>query len=264
MLDEMGIKLIGWPTPGASVVPAAAAAVEHEQASDPAAAQPTPRRVVQTQSAPVSAAEAAPAAALAQPSRSPPVNAPRPSAPMSGAGAGATVLAEPPRRLDRASGTAQGGWLIVADMPPGPDGRHGEPFAGDAGQLFEQMLRALRLRDGALPVHLMRTHRGVASGQPASPAPLPQAFAEALSALSPRVVLAMGPLAAQNLLGRADPLGKLRGRAEPLPVASADGSGSGPAPWVVATYHPAYLLRNPADKGRAWADLCLAASRFDA
>ncbi len=62
----------------------------------------------------------------------------------------------------------------------------------------------------------------------------------------------MGPLAAQSLMQSADPLGKLRGRAVPL--------GTGDAQ-VVATYHPAYLLRNPADKARAWADLCLAAEQ---
>ena len=63
----------------------------------------------------------------------------------------------------------------------------------------------------------------------------------------------MGPLAAQSLMQSRDPLGKLRGRA--VPLASANGVP------VVATYHPAYLLRNPADKARAWADLCLAAEQ---
>jgi len=80
-----------------------------------------------------------------------------------------------------------------------------------------------------------------------------EAFGEHAAALAPRVVLAMGPLAAQSLMQSGDPLGKLRGRAVPL------GEQGGAV--VVATYHPAYLLRNPADKARAWADLCLAAEQ---
>lgn len=169
------------------------------------------------------------------------------------------MLVDAPRRLyaeasaEAAAEAAQGGWLVVADMPPEADGRHGEPFAGDAGKLLDNMLRALQLHDGKTPVHLMRTHRGVGAGQPGSPRPMDEAFAEHAAALAPSLVLAMGPLAAQSLMQSADPLGKLRGRAVPLPSASG-------VP-VVATYHPAYLLRNPADKARAWADLCLAAEQ---
>jgi uracil-DNA glycosylase len=108
----------------------------------------------------------------------------------------------------------------------------------------------------------------VASGQPASPAPIGEALAAALAGLAPRVVLAMGPLAAQSLLQKAEPLGKLRGRVEALPDSLLDPQSAAPqpgaAPRLVATYHPSYLLRNPADKARAWADLCLAAAQFDA
>jgi uracil-DNA glycosylase family 4 len=170
------------------------------------------------------------------------------------------VLVEAPCRLyaDASAQDVQGGWLVVADMPPEADGRHGEPFAGDAGRLLDNMLRALKLHDGRTPVHLMRTHRGVAAGQPGSPRAMDEAFGEHAAALAPRVVLAMGPLAAQSLMQSGDPLGKLRGRA--VPLAGAD-TGAGAGASVVATYHPAYLLRNPADKARAWADLCLAAEQ---
>jgi len=152
---------------------------------------------------------------------------------------------------------ATGGWLVVADMPPGADGRHGPPLAGDAGRLLDQMLRALRLHTGAAPVHLLRAHRAVA-GMPASgdEADFDGAFERWAAPLAPRLVLAMGPLSAQRLLGRQEPLGRLRGQAQPLPALGADVQ-------VVATYHPAYLLRNGADKARAWADLCLAAAQFE-
>jgi DNA polymerase len=65
--------------------------------------------------------------------------------------------------------------------------------------------------------------------------------------LQPRIILAMGRFAVQSLLGSAEPIGKLRGRAHHYMGVP-----------VVVTYHPAYLLRNLADKAKAWADLCLA------
>jgi DNA polymerase len=67
--------------------------------------------------------------------------------------------------------------------------------------------------------------------------------------VQPQVILAMGRFAVQTLLGSDEAIGKLRGRLH-------DWHG---VPLVV-TYHPAYLLRQPADKARAWDDLCLAAT----
>jgi len=231
MLDEMGIKL-WWPVAAPVEAPVAAHAPSPRIAPEKAAAEPVAVR--------------APAPAT------PPVAAPPVAARPAVAPAGASVLIDAPRRLFGPE--AAGGWLIVADMPPELDGRHGEPFAGEAGRLFEAMLRALQLQAGAVPVHLMRTHRGVASGQPGSPRPIADGFAEAAPAA--QVVLAMGPLAAQSLLQSAEPLGRLRG--QPVRIAMP---GWEDVP-VVVTYHPAYLLRNPADKARAWADLCLAAAQL--
>jgi uracil-DNA glycosylase family 4 len=247
MLDEMGVK-VWWPMAELAEPPPdaqAAASPAGETAAVAGADAPAPARP-RVAAAPARAAAAAPVSAPVAPARAP-------VAPTRGA----TVLVEAPHRLYGDEGAPQGGWLIVADMPPELDGRHGEPFAGDAGRLLDNMLRALQLQAGATPVHLMRTHRGVASGQPASPRPLAEGFAESAAALAPRVVLAMGPLAAQSLLQSGDPLGKLRGRAVPLDwIPTMQGVP------VVATYHPAYLLRNPADKARAWADLCLAAEQL--
>jgi uracil-DNA glycosylase family 4 len=251
MLDEMGVK-VWWPVPEATE---AAEAVEAAPAALEAAA-PTEDAPVAVERIEAERPAAAPAP-VARPAAAP-APAVRPVAsPLS---QGAAVLVDAPCRLyaDGPDATAdvQGGWLVIADMPPEADGRHGEPFSGDAGRLLDNMLRALKLHDGRTPVHLLRTHRGVAAGQPGSPRPMDEAFGEHAAALAPRVVLAMGPLAAQSLMQSGDPLGKLRGRA--VPLASAGG-----AP-VVATYHPAYLLRNPADKARAWADLCLAAEQHTA
>lgn len=237
MLDEMGVKLFWWRQPEAVEVPVPEAPVARAE--------------------PVIEPEAPPLPVAAPPRAAAVVAAPAPVAQRTPAAAthGASVLAEAPRRLGGEPAATQGGWLIVADMPPALDGRHGDPFDGDAGRLLHNMLNALQLHGGALPVHLMRTHRGVASGQPDSPRPIAEALAESAAALAPRVVLAMGPLAAQSLMQSGEPLGKLRGRVLPMDLPGL------PALPVVASYHPAYLLRNPADKARAWADLCLAAEQ---
>ncbi|MDM0027555.1 uracil-DNA glycosylase family protein [Variovorax saccharolyticus] len=234
MLDEMGIKLPWWRQS------------EPEPVTEPPAARPEAAEAV----APEPPAATRPIAAPAVAAPAPPVHR-APAATLQGA----AVLAEAPRRLCGDPAASQGGWLIVADMPPELDGRHGEPFEGEAGRLLHAMLNALQLHGGAAPVHLMRTHRGVASGQPGSPRPIDEALADGIAPLAPRVILAMGPLAAQSLMQSGDPLGRLRGR-----VVQLQRPGLPPLP-LVASYHPAYLLRNPADKGRAWADLCLAATQ---
>ncbi len=243
MLDEMGVK-VWWPTAKA----VAPTVVE----TPPAVALPTPAATAaQPAMAPLASPSPAPAAARAPA----PVAA---AAPATAARSASAVRIDTPRRLYAVDGQATGGWLIVADMPPESDGRQGEPFDGDAGRLLDNMLRALRLHVGDAPVHLVRTHRAAVGAAADSALGFDEAFAAQAAALAPRIVLAMGPLAAQSLLQSADPLGKLRGRAMAV-------AGSAPLADVplVATYHPLYLLRNPADKGRAWADLCLAAATLE-
>ncbi|MEJ8857783.1 uracil-DNA glycosylase [Variovorax robiniae] len=244
MLEEMGVK-VWWPAEPAAestAEPGARVAAPAPGLAQPALAGGRPE-----------APRAAPAEVAPRPSPAAPTAVAPAPAPASRASAGEEVTQiEPPQRL-YGGPAAQGGWLIVVDMPPQPDGRHGEPFAGEAGRLLDNMLRALQLDTGAVPVHLMRTHRGAtASASPSQP--FAQSFDGHLAAVAPRMVLAMGPLAAQCLLRRNEPIGKLRGQADGLPGASGV--------QVVATYHPAYLLRNRGDKAKAWADLCLAAARF--
>jgi DNA polymerase len=232
MLDEMGVK-VWWPEAEAEAV--AAEIATETIASLASGVGATARSGIEVPSA-------APATAR-------PIAAPAATA---DAGAGLWLEAQP-QRLYAANAPSQGGWLIVADMPPGADGRHGAPFAGDAGRLLDNMLRALQLDRGPLPVHLLRLHRGAPATDGQSQ-PLAAGIAAQAEALAPRLVLALGPLAAQQLLGSAEPLGKLRGRVGAL--------AARPDVMVVASYPPAYLLRNQADKARAWADLCLAAAQL--
>lgn len=240
MLDEMGIKLFWWPKTEAGEAQAVPE-VHPPVVAD--AGEPTRSRL-DVAAIPVQRAPVIPPVAPAVATR----------APVAATHGAAAVLSDAPRRLYASEAAPQGGWLVIADTPPELDGRHGDPFSGDAGRLLDNMLRALQLHDGGTPVHLMRTHRGVASGQPESPRPLGEALADCVPVLAPRLVLALGPLAAQSLMQSGDPLGKLRGRV--VPVALLPGLEAVP---IVASYHPVYLLRNPVDKARAWADLCLAA-----
>ena len=73
--------------------------------------------------------------------------------------------------------------------------------------------------------------------------------------VGPRLLLAVGRIAAQNLLGTTSALGRLRGEVHRLPELDLP---------VVVTYHPAYLLRTPRDKAKAWTDLRLAAATVQA
>jgi uracil-DNA glycosylase len=147
-------------------------------------------------------------------------------------------------------GDPRADWLIVGEAPGENEDLQGEPFVGQAGKLLDNMLKAL---------HLTR-HKQVYIANvlkcrpPANRNPLPEEVAQCepflrrqIVLLQPRIIVAMGRFAVQTLLRSNDPIGKLRGRIHRYQETP-----------VVVTYHPAYLLRNPADKARAWDDLCLA------
>ncbi|KQV53502.1 hypothetical protein ASC95_12280 [Pelomonas sp. Root1217] len=147
----------------------------------------------------------------------------------------------------------QAQWLVVTDPPDEGDDASGEAFGGDAGRLLDRMLSAAgqrRTGDEATafvtPIVKCRPPRGRAP-QPGELDACEAVLARQAELLRPRVVLAMGLQAARRLTGLTEPLGRLRGRVHrwrDLPV--------------IVTYHPAYLLRSPADKAGAWDDLCLA------
>jgi len=147
----------------------------------------------------------------------------------------------------------QAPWLLVTDPPDEADDASGEALGGDAGRLLDRMLLAAdqrRTGDAATafvtPLVKCRPPRGRAP-QPAELDACAAVLARQAELLRPRLVLAMGERAARRLTGLAEPLGRLRGRAHQwrgLPL--------------VVTFHPAYLLRSPADKAGAWDDLCLA------
>lgn len=141
-------------------------------------------------------------------------------------------------------------WLVLATAPNADDEAQGRPLAGAPGQLLDNMLKAINVAPQA-QAYVTTLVKCRPQGDRAP-------TAEELAACRPylerelalagsRAVITLGHTAAKGLLGAAA-RGKVL-RLEQIPV--------------VATYHPADLLRKPEDKARAWADLCLARAAFD-
>jgi DNA polymerase len=146
--------------------------------------------------------------------------------------------------------------MVIGEAPGAEEDRRGEPFVGRAGQLLDAMLRAIGL-SRAENVYIANVLK---SRPPNNRDPRPEEVAACLPYLQrqielvrPRLLLAVGRIAAQNLLGTEESLSRLRGRVHRF--------GELNTPLVV-TYHPAYLLRNPADKRKAWEDLKFARNVF--
>ena len=178
-------------------------------------------------------------------------------------------------------GARQADWMVVGEAPGETEDQRGEPFVGPAGQLLDAMLAAIGLsrqagnamNNIAVGVDSTRTcgqkdqetaskdqKKGVYIANllkcrpPANRNPQPDEIAQCepylrrqVALVQPRIILAMGRFAVQSLLNTDEPIGRLRGRAHHYQGVP-----------VIVTYHPAYLLRAPHDKAKAWADLCLA------
>ncbi len=145
-------------------------------------------------------------------------------------------------------GNLQAQWLIVGEAPGAEEDRQGEPFVGRAGLLLNSMLRAIGLaREQVFIANVLKCR------PPGNRDPAAQEAAECLpyleqqiALLKPKIMLAVGRISAQNLLRTGVTLGRLRQQVHRF--------GSAQVPLVV-TYHPAYLLRTPTDKRKAWEDL---------
>ncbi len=141
--------------------------------------------------------------------------------------------------------------FVVGEAPGAEEDKRGEPFVGRAGQLLNAMLAAIGLpRETVYIANILKCRPpGNRDPRPDEVACCEPYLARQIALVRPRLILAAGRIAAQNLLGVDTPIGKLRGRlhaygAEEIPV--------------VVTYHPAYLLRSPDEKRKAWQDLLTA------
>lgn len=150
-------------------------------------------------------------------------------------------------------GNRQADWMIIGEAPGAEEDRQGEPFVGRAGQLLNEMLRAVGLaRESVFIANILKCR------PPRNRDPLPaevtacEAWLQRqIELVDPRLILAVGRIAAQNLLKTEASIGKLRGKVHSF--------GEHGIPLVV-TYHPAYLLRSPTEKRKSWQDLQMARS----
>lgn len=294
MLADMGVA-VPWPGP---VVPESATEVQRPRLARPAFAAPAPSPQA---SAPVMAPApmAAPVVARAVPA---PVSAPLERAErMEGqpvlvgevvggvaaldwralesaaASCGACSLCATRQRVAFGAGpvpvpVAQAQWLVVGDAPGEHDDASGDSFSGPAGQVLDSVLRAASLSRSGQGVYAGRALAGaylthlIKCRPPGNRPPEADEVSRCLpylerqiALLQPRIIVVVGRLTAQALLAptvpdvQTRPLGQLRGvvhRYRGIPV--------------IVSYPPSYLLRNPAEKAKAWVDWCLALETFDA
>lgn len=147
---------------------------------------------------------------------------------------------------------------MIGEGPGADEDAQGLPFVGRAGQLLTKMLAAPGVgftRDAVYVSNAVKCrppqNRNPEADELAACAPV---LAAQLGALQPKVILALGSVATQSLLGTKEPIGRLRGRVHPYGSAV-----------LVPTFHPAFLLRNPGQeyKRMAWDDLKLARREYD-
>ena len=275
MLAEMGVR-VWWPStpaePAAQAMPAAPA----PEAAPAVASTVAPMSAATT--APMTASTAAapavvpkpPQAAPVRPAVSPvPVLTTRPLADgvdrmdwttlqAMAAACQACDLCAQRKKSVFGVGDQQAQWMVIGEAPGEQEDLQGEPFVGQSGQLLDNMLKAVGLsrqakgeNEGESGVYIANA---IKCRPPGNHNPTPQELATCapylarqVALVQPQIILLMGRFAVQSVLQTTEPIGKLRGQ-----VHTYQGVP------VVVTYHPAYLLRNPADKAKAWADLVLA------
>jgi uracil-DNA glycosylase family 4 len=140
--------------------------------------------------------------------------------------------------------------LVIGEAPGADEDAQGEPFVGRAGQLLNEMLRAIGLprREVYIANILKCRPPGNRDPQPEEARSCTPYLARQIGLVRPRAILAVGRIAAQWLLQSDSPIGRLRGQ-----VFQYGESGTP----LIVTYHPAYLLRSPMEKAKAWTDLCM-------
>ncbi|MHB8211251.1 MAG: uracil-DNA glycosylase [Acidithiobacillus sp.] len=145
------------------------------------------------------------------------------------------------------AGNPRGSWLFVGEAPGAEEDRRGEAFVGRAGQLLDNMLRAMGLsREKDVYIANILKCRPPNNRDPLGPevqACMPY-LQRQIALLQTRVIVALGRFAAQGLLQVDTPLSQLRGTTQHYQGIP-----------LIVTYHPAYLLRNPIDKRKVWEDL---------
>jgi len=145
--------------------------------------------------------------------------------------------------------------MFVGEGPGADEDAQGEPFVGRAGQLLNNMIKAMGLRREDVYIANIVKCRPPGNRQPerdecetCSPFLMRQ-----IATIKPKAIVALGATAAKNLLAINAPMSELRGRWYDFKPAGSDASWTGAR--LAVTYHPAFLLRDPRQKGEAWKDL---------
>lgn len=151
------------------------------------------------------------------------------------------------------AGNPQADVLFVGEAPGMNEDKQGLPFVGRAGQLLSTMLQAIGLsRESVFICNVLKCrppqNRDPSEQEVAACTPH---LVKQIEAIQPRVIVALGRHAAHYLLKTDTPLGRLRNQWHQYQACD-----------LLVTYHPAYLLRNPTDKRKAWEDLCALRDRI--
>lgn len=150
-------------------------------------------------------------------------------------------------------GNENADWLFIGEAPGQHEDEQGRPFIGEAGQLLTEMLRAMKLtREEIFIANILKCrppkNRDPHVDEIEQCRPYLQ---RQISLIKPKIIIAVGRIAAQTLLETTEKIGKLRGNVyqfENMPL--------------IAIYHPSYLLRSPIEKRKAWQDLQFALQTF--
>jgi len=144
--------------------------------------------------------------------------------------------------------------VFVGEGPAEQEDAQGRPFVGKAGQLLDKMIHAMGLqREQVYLCNIVKCHpTGNRNPEAEEIEACSQFLARQLDVIRPKIVVALGNLAAQTLLQTEEPISQLRGNFFPYRNGAK----------LMPTLHPAHLLRNPVSKREAWADLQQVASEL--
>ncbi len=147
--------------------------------------------------------------------------------------------------------------MFVGEGPGADEDAQGEPFVGRAGQLLNNMIKAMGLKREEVYIANVVKCRPPGNRTPerdecetCSPFLMRQ-----IAVIKPKVIVALGAVAAKNMLAINAPMSELRGRFYDFLPAGARAEGDWQGTQLAVTYHPAFLLRDPRQKGEAWKDL---------
>ena len=141
-------------------------------------------------------------------------------------------------------------WMFIGEGPGADEDALGDPFVGQAGRLLDNMLAAIKLArgDNVYIANIVKCRPpGNRNPEPCEAAECLPFLRRQIELVRPKLIVALGKVAAVNLLGKDASIASLRGRV-------LDFAGTP----LIVTYHPAYLLRTLGDKAKAWEDLCFA------